>query len=396
MTENGTKKVRIGVIGTGNMGSAHCQSVCTTENAELTAVCDIDEKKFANIPEEVRDKVCKYTSPELFFAQAPVDAVIISVPHYDHVPLAIQALRAGKHILVEKPIAPAIGMARMLIEEGKKYPHLVQSAMLQLRTMEAFCKIRELLASGELGRLMRINWIVTTWFRSQYYYDSGDWRASWRGEGGGVLTNQCPHQLDLLQWLFGLPSKVKAAVAIGKYHDIEVEDEVNAYMEFPNGATGIFVTSTAEAPGTNRLEIAGTKGRLIYENKEIKFTRNELPSDEFLKNVKNIFGVPKSEDVQLPEINGITGARHFLLIQNFVNAILNGEKLVAPLHEAVNGLELGNAMLYSGLKDKTVTLPFDSDAYAEMLSDLVANSRYVKKKINETSGTAADLNASFS
>lgn len=377
------------------MGSAHCKSVYTTENAELTAVCDIDEKKFANIPAEVKDKVCKYTSPEVFFAQAPVDAVIISVPHYDHVPLAMQALHAGKHILVEKPVAPAVGMARTLIEEGKKFPHLVQSAMLQLRTIEAFCKIRELLAAGELGRLMRINWIVTTWFRSQYYYDSGDWRASWRGEGGGVLLNQCPHQLDLLQWLFGLPSKVKATVAIGKYHDIEVEDEVNAFMEFPGGATGIFVTSTGEAPGTNRLEIAGTKGRLIYENSEIKFTRNEVPSDEFLKNHKSIFGTPENKAVQLPEIKGVTGARHFLLIQNFVNAILSGEKLIAPLHEAVNGLELGNAMLYSGLKDETVTLPLDSAAYDRLLSDLVANSHYVKKKINETSGTA-DLSASFS
>lgn len=388
-------KVRIGVIGIGNMGSAHCKSVCTTKNAELTAVCDIDAKKFDNIPEEVREKVCKYTSPEAFFAQAPMDAVIISVPHYDHVPLAMQALRAGKHILVEKPIAPAVGMARELIEEGKKFPNLVQSAMLQLRTLEAFCKIRELLAAGELGRIMRINWIVTTWFRSQYYYDSGDWRASWRGEGGGVLLNQCPHQLDLLQWLFGLPSKVNATVAIGKHHDIEVEDEVNAFMEFPGGATGVFVTSSGEAPGTNRLEIAGTKGRLIYENKEIKFGRNEIPSDEFLKEHKSIFGVPKYEEIPLPEIKGIAGARHFLLIQNFVNAILFGEKLVAPLHEAVNGLELGNAMLYSGLKNETVTLPLDSAAYDRLLSELVAKSRYVKKKV-DGEGVSVDLNASYS
>ena len=395
MAEKKTDKVRIGVIGIGNMGSAHCRTVCTTENAELTAVCDIDETKFGKLPEEAGDKVRKYTSPETFFAEAPVDAVIISVPHYDHVPLAMQALQAGKHILVEKPIAPAVGMARELIAEGKKYPHLVQSAMLQLRTMEAFLKIRELLAAGELGRLMRINWIVTTWFRSQFYYDSGDWRASWRGEGGGVLLNQCPHQLDLLQWLFGLPSKVRATVAIGKYHDIEVEDEVNAFMEFPGGATGVFVTSSGEAPGTNRLEIAGTKGRLVYENKEIKFSRNEVPSDEFLRDSKDIFGVPKHEDVPLPEIKGITGARHFLLIRNFVNAILKGEELIALLHEAVNGLELGNAMLYSGLKNETVTLPLDSAAYARLLSDLVAGSRYVKKKVSGSIGTA-DLNASYS
>ena len=390
------KQVGFGIIGIGNMGSAHAQMMKNIPNVKLVAACDIKESAFDRLPAEYRDSVICCTDIEKFWEVPGLEAVLIAVPHYFHVDLAIAAMEHGKHIIVEKPIAVHKKEAERLLAAAEKYPDLVRSTMFNQRTLPAHRKLKSLIDNGELGEINRVTWVITDWFRTQLYYDSGDWRATWAGEGGGVLLNQCPHQLDLMQWLFGLPEKVTAQAKIGKYHDIEVEDEVNAYMEFPNGATGIFVTSTAEAPGTNRLEIAGTKGRLIYENKEIKFTRNEVPSDKFLKNVKNIFGVPKSEDVQLPEINGITGARHFLLIQNFVNAILNGEKLVAPLHEAVNGLELGNAMLYSGLKDKTVTLPLDSDAYAEMLSDLVANSRYVKKKINETSGTAADLNASFS
>ena len=385
--------IRIGVVGIGNMGSAHCASIGSLKDCSLTAVCDLDETAFSRLPGNCRESVKKYTDPEKFFGEAPVDAVIIAVPHYDHVPLAIRALHAGKHVLVEKPLAPSVGMARKLLEEGAKYPELVQSAMLQLRTMESFQTIRRLLRQQELGKLIRINWIVTTWFRTQYYYDSGDWRASWRGEGGGVLLNQCPHQLDLLQWLFGMPSAVRAAAFLGKYHDIEVEDEVDAFLEYPDGTTGVFIATTGEAPGTNRLEIAGQRGRLVYENGELKFRRNEIPGDEYIRETQSAFGVPPYWDVSVPIPAGVRGARHHLLIQNFVNAILHKEELIAPLPEAIRGLEIGNAMLYSGLKNETVTLPLDAARYEEMLSGLIAKSRYVKRK---ATGGTVDMTASLS
>lgn len=246
--------------------------------------------------------------------------------------------------------------------------------MFNQRTMPAHRRLKQLIGSGELGRIRRINWTITDWFRSQPYYDSGDWRASWSGEGGGVLLNQCPHQLDLMQWFFGMPVRVRAAVSLGKYHEIEVEDEVNAYLEYADGMVGNFITTTGEAPGTNRLEIACERGRVILEKNKITFNRNEVETSVYSRTASADFGSPPYWECDIP-FDPEPRPPHRIVIENVAEAIRNGAGLIAPMAEGIRSLELGNAMLLSGLKDKTVALPMDAAEYAELLDSLVKNSK---------------------
>ena len=370
--------VKIGIIGIGNMGSNHVKFVGDMKNAKLTAVCDINEAAFNRIDEKVRANIECFTNSDEFFAEADVDMVVIAVPHYDHVPLAIKALEAGKHIVVEKPISVHKLEAERLIEEAKKYPNLKKSLMFNQRVIPAHKKIKQLIDNGELGKITRINWIITDWFRSQRYYDSGDWRASWRGEGGGVLINQCPHQLDLMQWFFGMPCKVRAAVKFGKYHDIEVEDEVNAYLEYADGKVGNFIASTGEMPGTNRLEVTGTKGRLVYENGKIEFLRNEIDTEVYCKTTEKVFGISDNWKCEIPAFDN-RDSKHRQVLENVADAILKNTPLIAPMEEGIRGLELGNSILLSGLLDKTLELPIDSKLFAAELEKLISSSHYVKK-----------------
>ncbi|MBE6364514.1 MAG: Gfo/Idh/MocA family oxidoreductase [Lentisphaerae bacterium] len=373
-------KVNFGIIGCGNMGSAHAQMMQKIGNVELVAVCDINEKAFERIPADIRSKIKCYTDVNEFFAHDGLQAVLIAVPHYFHVDLAIAAMEHGKHIIVEKPISVHKAEAQRLIDAAEKYPELVRSAMFNQRTLPAHRKLKALIDGGELGKINRVNWIITDWFRTQRYYDSGDWRATWAGEGGGVLLNQCPHQLDLMQWLFGLPELVSAQVKIGKYHDIEVEDEVNAYLEYANGCVGNFITTTGEAPGTNRLEVTAERGRVILENGELHFLRNEVETSVQIRESEFGFKKPETWDCKI-NIGTESRLQHAVVVENVANAILNGEKLIAPLAEGIRGLELGNAMLMSGLKKIPVTLPIDSAAYAAMLQDLIANSKRGAKEV---------------
>ena len=386
-------KVKIAIIGVGTMGSAHVATIDKLDNCTVSALCDIDpevRKKYAN-----RKDTQIFASADELFAKGDFDAVIVAVPHYFHVPLALQALEHGKHVLTEKPISVHKKLAQQLVDAIPKYPNLKVAAMFNQRTLNAHKKIKQLIDNGELGEIRRVNWIITTWFRSQFYYDSGDWRASWRGEGGGVLLNQCPHQLDLMQWFFGMPKKVTAFLSLGKYHDIEVEDEVTAYLEYPNGATGVFITTTGEAPGTNRLEICGERGRLVYENGKINFLRNEIPTTEFRTTTKTHFGSPEKWEINVP-YKPDAKQQHMNVIENFADAILKGTPLVAPAQEGIRGLELGNAMLLSGLKHKTVELPIDAEEFAVMLDELVSKSRYVKKAPTEKDNVdSASLAGSF-
>ena len=378
--------VKFGIIGIGNMGSAHVKHIGELSNTKLTAVCDINPKAFDRIAPETREKIKCFTDSDTFFKEADIDAVLIAVPHYDHPDLAIKAMNAGKHIIVEKPIAVHKAEAERLIAEGAKHPELKQSLMFCQRTIGAHMKLKQLIKSGEFGKIRRVNWVITSWFRSQAYYDSGDWRASWRGEGGGVLLNQCPHQLDLWQWLFGMPKIVQAHAKLGKYHDIEVEDEVNAYMEYEDGMVGNFIASTGEMPGENRLVITAEKGKVIYEGGKLTFIRNEIETSEYCRTTKNSFGTADRWTCDIP-VSSDGSHQHRNVIENVANAILHGDPLLAPMEEGIRGLELGNAMLLSGLKNKVVTLPMDSAEYAEMLSDLIANSRYKK---NAFSGAVTD------
>ncbi len=387
-------KVKFGIIGTGNMGSAHATFISELSNCELTAVCDTNPEALKRVPAAILSRIRTFTDDEEFFRKSGVDAVIIAVPHYDHPSLAIRAMECGMNVIVEKPIAVHKAEAERLLNEAKKYPKLVKSAMFCQRMVNAHKKIKSLIDSGELGKITRVNWIITDWFRSQAYYDSGDWRASWRGEGGGVLLNQCPHQLDLMQWFFGMPNLVSASVSLGKFHNIEVEDEVNAYLEYPDGKTGNFIASTGELPGTNRLEVTCDRGKLVYEDGKLEFFRAEESVAGFTKDTKLAWGMPTVWKCEIP-VSADMQHIHRDIIENTANAILHpGTKLFAPLEEGIRGLELGNAMLLSGLEHKPVKLPIDSAVYAKKLEKLIAGSRYVKKTA-KTADKVEDFKKSF-
>jgi len=379
-------KVRIAVIGVGGMGTFHANYLKAGEikGAELAAVCDIDESRMAGFSDIPRFK----DSAELL-RSGLVNAVLIATPHYEHTTVGVDAMNLGIHVLTEKPIAVHKADAERMIE-AQKVKNVVFAAMFQMRTEPLWKKVKSLIERNELGDITRITWIVTDWFRTEAYYASGGWRATWSGEGGGVLLNQCPHNLDLMQWLFGMPSKIRSFCGFGKKHDIEVEDEVTAYLEYPNGATGMFITSTGEAPGTNRLEIAGDMGRVVIEGGKIQFTRNETPASEFLKTSKQGFARPPVWNVEIP-LSGPAGG-HKVITQNFVDAILNGAPLIAPAPEGIKSVEIANAMLYSAWTDKTIDLPIDSAAYESALKERIAKSRYVKKNIIERD---EDITASF-
>jgi predicted dehydrogenase len=368
-------KVRLGIIGMGNIGRYHAEYLQAGRitRAELTAVCDA----VANLDRYKPLKI--FNDGEKLIRSGEIDAVIIATPHYQHTTLGIGALEAGLHAMVEKPISAHKADAERLIAAHRKNSKLVFAGMFQLRTEPRYVKIRKLLQGGELGQFVRLSWIITDWYRTEAYYASGGWRATWKGEGGGVLLNQCLHNLDTLYWLFGLPARVRGFCQIGRYHNIEVEDNVTAYLEYANGATGIFVTSTGEAPGTNRFEVCGTRGRLVLENNQLTFTRNEMDMIEFSRTSKVGFAKPEVWNVEIPFENA--PAPHATVMQNFVDAILDGAPLIAPGAEGLYSVELANVMLYSSLLGQTVALPMDSAAYEKKLQQLMAESKFEKKVV---------------
>lgn len=374
-------KVRLGIIGMGNIGKYHADYLLNNKvnRAKLTAVADALvplDKYAAQGLKTFKDGLDLIRSGE-------VDAVIIATPHYQHTTLGITALEAGLHVLVEKPISVHKADAERLIAAADQRPKLVFGAMFQLRTEPRYVKIKKLIQSGQLGTLVRVNWIMTDWFRTEIYYASGGWRATWKGEGGGVLLNQCPHNLDILLWLCGVPARVRGFCQLGRFHDIEVEDNVTAYMEWESGMTGVFVTSTGEAPGTNRLEIAGTMGKLVLEHNRITFTRNEVDMIEFSRTSKSAFARPDVWNVEIPFDNA--PAQHATITQNFVDAILDGAPLIAPGREGLHSVELANAILYSSITGQTISLPLDGTAYEAKLKELIASSKFQKKTVAVTS-----------
>jgi predicted dehydrogenase len=374
MTENA--ELRLAVIGVGRMGGVHARDMLAGKisRARLSAVCDPQPEALARFPE-----VKQFASSHELIVSGVADAVLIATPHYDHTPIAIDALGAGLHVLCEKPLAVhKADCERMLAAYAERpKPAQVFAEMFNLRADPRFIQLRALIAGGELGTLRRMNWIITDWFRTEAYYRSGGWRATWGGEGGGALLNQCPHNLDLWQWLFGMPARVHAFCGLGRFHAIEVEDQVTAYLEYENGASGVFVTSTGEAPGTNRLEVVGDLGKIVLDAAGMHFTRNEASMMEFIAHSPDRYTMPKTTTELRPLKPG--GPWHNTITQNFVNAILDGEALIAPAEEGMASVELSNAMIYSGLTKQSVELPLDAKAYAAELARLVKGSRYVKK-----------------
>jgi predicted dehydrogenase len=368
--------VRLGLIGLGNIGQHHAAYLLASKvnRAELVAVSDALASKLDNYK-----SLKTYPSAEDLIRSGDVDAVIIATPHFQHTSLGIAALSRGLHVMVEKPISAHKADAERLIAAHRARPECVFAGMFQLRAEPRYLKIQRLIQSGEFGQIIRLSWIMTDWFRTEAYYASGGWRATWKGEGGGVLLNQCLHNLDVLQWLVGMPTRVRGFCQLGRFHNIEVEDNVTAYLEFPGGATGTFVSSTGEAPGTNRLEIVGTRGRVVLENNRLLFTRNDTDALEFSKTAKLGFAKPEVWNVEIPFENASNG--HALLMQNFVNAILDKEPLIAPGAEGIHSVELANVILFSSLLGRDIELPMDSAAYEAKLNELIANSKLQKRVV---------------
>ncbi|MBI1840606.1 MAG: Gfo/Idh/MocA family oxidoreductase [Verrucomicrobia bacterium] len=372
--------VRLGIVGMGNIGKHHAGYLRAGQvpGCELVSVCSPSPQKLESYrPLKI------HSDPMTLIRSGEIDALLIATPHYQHATLGIAALEAGLHVMVEKPIAAHKADAERLIAAANARPAQIFAAMFQLRTEPRYVKIQTLLQSGELGRLMRVNWINTDWFRTDAYYASSAWRATWKGEGGGVLLNQALHNLDTLHWLLGVPSRVRAFSKLGGYHNIEVEDEVTAYLEWPGGATGVFVTSTAEAPGANRLEITGSRGRLVLENDRLSFQRTETDALDFSRTAKTAFAKPELWNVEIPFTNA--PAQHATLMQNFVEAIRERKPLIAPGQDGIGSVELANAMLYSSLTHETVELPLDGLIYEARLQELIANSKFQKKVENLSS-----------
>ena len=385
-------KLRVGIIGCGNMGSHHISYINTLEGATLAAVCDADMDKAVKFGRANNDAF--FTDHKQMLATRKCDMIIIATPHYFHPVMTRDGFEAGVHVLCEKPIAVDVKEARLTNELYlAKYSHLKFGAMFQARTNPLFRKVRELISSGELGQLFRMTWIATDWFRTWTYYASGGWRATWAGEGGGVLLNQCPHNLDQMQWLLGgkLPSRVTAVATIAKRHPIEVEDEVSAILEYPDGMVGHFITTTGEAPGTNRLEFAGDRGRLVVENGRIRISRTRKSVTEVLENSPESFASVEAWDSDIP-VHG-SGESHKIITQNFVNAALKGEELLSPGTDGVKGLELGNAIMMAGLTRTPVELPVDGDAYQAFLKDMTQ--KYGGKKTVGSRDAVVSMDASF-
>ena len=366
--------LKLGIIGAGNMGVAHMKKILEGKcpNIEVAAVADQKESRLTWVQENFPEAKLFQQGRELIQSGA-VEAVLIAAPHYQHPELAIEAFEHGLHVMCEKPAGVYTLQVREMIACADAHPELTFGMMFNQRTNCVYRKMKEMLDNGELGEMKRVNWIITDWYRTQNYYDSGAWRATWEGEGGGVLLNQCPHQLDLLQWLCGLPTKVHAFVHEGKWHDIEVEDDVTAYMEFANGATGVFITTTGDAPGTNRLEITGTKGKLVCEKNTLTFVRLEVDEREWCATCEEGFKAPPKEQVEV-ETDG-ENIQHPAVLNAFADHIEHGAPLVADGREGINGLMLSNAIHMSGWTGETVSLPIDEEKFLAMLNERRANSR---------------------
>jgi len=385
--------INVAVIGVGIMGSNHVREVHNSGYARLAAVCDIDQERADRLASEYQVPAT-YSYTDLLEADN-IDAVVVATPHYDHTPISIDFLKKGISVMVEKPIAVHINDAQKMIaayeDSRKKYPELVFGIMFQQRTYGFWMKVKEMIDQGELGKLVRATWLITDWFRTQFYYDNGGWRATWKGEGGGVLLNQCPHNLDLYQWFFGMPNRIAGFASIGKYHHIEVEDEVTGYFEHENGMVGHFITTTAESPGTNRLEIVGEKGKLVFEDERLTLYRNKGSMFEFIRTAQSAWDKVEYEVEEVPyNHHGEPG--HKLVLERFFNAIQRGGTLVAPAVEGINSLILSNGIMLSHFLQKPVDLPLDGDAYEGWLNDMIYRSTF-KKEVR--GGDVGDIRKSF-
>ena len=376
--------IRYGIVGIGKQGSIYARFLRDNlvDGATLTAVCDIDEERREWAKENLKG-VEIFEDYMDMFKSGLIDVAVINTPHYAHPSIAIDALKSGLHVLSDKPAGVFTIGVKKILEEKEKHPDLSYALIWNQRTNPLYRKAKEIIDKGLLGKTTRIVWIITDWYRSNAYYSQGGWRGTWSGEGGGVLLNQAPHQLDLFTWLMGVPKTVYASCkTVGR--QISVENDVTAMMEFENGAEGVFITSTHDAPGTNRLEITGEGGKIVIENGKLTFTHNLISEPEFNKINKEFWGVPKTEVLEysdsLEPIKGYEGnTQHIMIFRNHVNYLLGKEnRLIADGSEGLNALTLSNAIYLSEWTGKKIEVPFDERKFLELLVEHID-----KEKIEE-------------
>ena len=369
---NMKKLIRFGIIGIGGMGANHANLLLQNKinNACLASICDMNKsfsKNFIDTP--------FYSNTSDFFNKDKIDVAIIATPHRSHVNLGKEALENDINVIIEKPLAVTAKQCREFIEFSKKYDAKF-GIMLNQRTNPAFIKLKKMIMRGELGKIHRYQWTITDWFRTNYYYNISDWRASWKGEGGGVLMNQSIHQLDLCQWLFGMPDSVITDMQLGHFHNIEVEDEVISILKYKNGMKGIFSTTTGETPGVNRLEIASDYGLIIYENNYLTWKKLSETSTSFIKNSQTLFDKPavKTLEFEFPNDED-QHTEHSRILQNFTNFLLGKEDLHVPGDQGLNSVELINTMILSGLNKKEIELPLNEEEYENKLIEMIGNNQ---------------------
>ncbi|MFT2817485.1 Gfo/Idh/MocA family protein [Leifsonia sp. A12D58] len=383
-----TKKVRIGIIGLGAQGSMYAKFITDglVPNMEIGAIADIDPAK-ADVAAAQYPDVPFFSDYLAMIDSGSVDAVVTCVPHFLHPQIGIEALERNIHALVEKPAGVYTKQVAELNAYALTKPELSFGIMFNQRNNPLYIRLKEIVDGGEIGNILRSNWIITNWWRPQGYYDQSAWRATWGGEGGGVLVNQAPHQLDLWQWICGVPKSVYSKVAYGYRRNIAVEDEVTALVDYGNGATGVFITATHEMTGTDRFEIVGDQGKIVVENSKtatvtrLKRPERELSESMDMNDVMKLFmGQLNTDDYyeqEIIEFDSPWGAQHAGVLENFAANILDGTPLLAPGSDGIKGVRLANAIHLSSWTGKEVSLDFDEDEFiAELNSRIVTEDKF--------------------
>ena len=385
-------KIKLGILGFGNMGTGHTANIMggNCPEVDLVAICDKNPDRCEFGKNKYPDaNITYFTDAIEMLDSGLINACLVAVPHYDHAKYSMECMKRGIHVMCEKPAGVYTRQVREMIAESEKHPEVVFGMMFNQRTNPVYRKMHELVHSGKYGEIRRTNWLITNWYRSQAYYNSSDWRATWAGEGGGVLLNQCPHQLDLWQWICGMPVKVQSKIKYGKWHDIEVDDDVTTFVEYENGATGVFITTTGDGKGTNRFEVQMDGAKLVVEDDKLTVTEFEMKESEFTKTNTEVFGMVKTHNLEI-EIES-KNPQHIGVVNAWAGKILHGTPLIAEGAEGLKGVILSNAMHLSDFLGREVEIPFDEDLYYEELMKRVATS---KKKENVTA-TFADTNGTY-
>lgn len=380
MAEKYTDVLRVGVVGIGNMGGTHAVQIFEkkVKGAELTAVCDNSRERLEWAEKRFGDHVLRYENYEQLFDSEQIDAVLIATPHKLHPVIAIEAFKRKLNVLTEKPAGiDAASVSEM--NDAASRSGVVFGIMYNQRTNQLYRRLRDMVKEGALGEIKRFIWIINNWYRTQAYYDSGDWRATWNGEGGGVLLNQCPHNLDIWQWIMGMPVRVRAFCNVGHYHNIQVEDDATIYAEYENGSSAVFITSTGEYPGTNRIEISGTKGKAVVENGELRLYL--LEEDEREICFSSLEGMPEEKINSCLIKQEKADGGHLEILQNFTDAVLRGKELIAPGIEGIYGLMISNAAYLSAWKEDWVLLPADEQEFRELLKKKQKEEKEIRKKV---------------